>query len=103
MKIVDALLALLAGIFVFAFALWAIGLVEAHSWYDAECCSDQDCKPVATEDVVETATGWKYLPTGTEFSREQVKPSRDKHFHVCIGVAEWNRGKPYCIYVLQGT
>lgn len=82
----------------------AISSARAHSWYDAECCSNQDCKPVVTEDVVEIEDGgWKYLPTGTVFRRDQVKPSRDRHFHVCIGVAEWNRGKPYCIYVLQGT
>lgn len=90
---------------VLAFVVGFLAIVKyatAHSWYDPECCSGQDCQPVATEDVVETEKGWKHLPTGTEFTREMVKPSRDRHFHVCIGNSEWNKGLPYCIYVVQG-
>lgn len=75
----------------------------AHSWYDPECCSDTDCRPVPVEDVIETETGWKHLPTGTEFTKDQVKPSKDHRFHVCIGVKAWDLGKPYCIYILQGA
>jgi len=77
--------------------------VTAHSFYDPECCSGTDCKPVAAEDVIETETGWKHLPTGTEFTRDMVKPSKDNRFHVCIGVNTWDLGKPYCIYILQGA
>lgn len=97
----------LAGVFLLALAL-LVGVairdgVIAHSWYDPECCSNQDCFPVAIDDVIETETGWKHLPTGTEFTREMVKPSKDHRFHVCIGNSNWNRGKAYCIYVLQGA
>lgn len=74
-----------------------------HSWYDPECCSDTDCRPVAVEDVIETETGWRHLPTGTEFTKKMVKPSRDGRFHVCIGNHSWDLGKPYCIYILQGA
>jgi len=80
-----------------------LNLAWAHSWYDHECCSDNDCRPVSSEDVVETETGWKHLPTGTVFTREMVKPSRDGNFHVCIGNRSWDLGRPYCIYILQGA
>lgn len=89
-------------IFLLALIGFAIDAL-AHSWYDPECCSDQGCRPVVTEDVIETEDGWKHLPTGTVFSRNQVKPSRDGRFHVCIGVKPWDLGKPYCIYIVQGT
>lgn len=83
--------------------LWAVGKARAHSWYDTECCSDSDCRPVHQDEVVETDKGWKHLPTGTEFTRSQVKPSKDRYFHVCIGNKSWDRGRPYCIYILQGV
>lgn len=80
-----------------------IHAARAHSWYDAECCSDQDCYAVPAQDVIEIENGWKHLPTGTVFSKEQVKPSKDHRFHVCIGNKAWDKGKPYCIYILQGA
>lgn len=83
--------------------LAVIGMAFAHSWYDPECCSGSDCYPVPAEDVTETDTGWKHLPTGTEFTRDMVKPSRDRRFHVCIGNKAFDHGKPYCIYILQGA
>lgn len=79
-------------------ALWVVA-ANAHSWYDPECCSDQDCYPVAAEDVIETDTGWKHLPTGKTFTRQQVKPSKDRNFHICVSP----HGTPYCIYILQGA
>jgi hypothetical protein len=84
-------------------SLFSAIVARAHSWYDPQCCSDQDCSPVAIDDVVETEKGWKHLPTGTEFTRDMVLPSKDNRFHVCIGNREWDKGKPYCIYVLQGS
>ena len=73
----------------------------AHSWYDYECCSDRDCFPVAVDDVVESADGsWKHLPTGTVFTKEKVKPSKDGRFHVCISPTTKT---PFCIYILQGS
>jgi hypothetical protein len=75
----------------------------AHSWYEYDCCSDEDCKPVAAEELLETEKGWKHLPTGVEFTGPMIRPSRDRRFHVCIGVKTWNLGRPYCVYILQGT
>lgn len=78
--------------------------VEAHSWYDPSCCGGLDCHPVEIEDVIPLDNGrWKYLPTGTVFEANQIKPSRDQYFHVCIGISDHNLGRPYCLYILQGA
>jgi hypothetical protein len=43
------------------------------------------CFPVACDQLVETISGWLYVPTGNLFKREQVQPSQDLHCHVCLG------------------
>src|SRR5262249_51598910 len=55
----------------------------AHSWYPLACCGKIDCFPVACDQLVETGSGWFYVPTGNLFNREQVQPSQDPHCHVC--------------------
>src|SRR6516165_2475491 len=47
----------------------------AHSWYPLACCGKIDCFPVACDQLVETGSGWFYVPTGNLFKREQVQPS----------------------------
>ena len=59
--------------------------VLAHSWYPLTCCGNMDCFPVACDQLVETVSGWLYVPTGNLFKREQVQPSQDLHCHVCLG------------------
>jgi len=81
-------------------------LASAHDWYDRDCCHNEDCGPVPTEEVEELSDGdWKHIPTGAVFKKSEgrVRPSHDNHFHVCIGNAEHNKGRAYCIYILQGT
>lgn len=81
-----------------------VAYILTHSWYDYECCSDEDCRPVPSIDVSETGHNeWTYLPTGNKFTGSQIKPSKDGRFHVCIGNKTWNMGKSYCIYILQGA
>jgi hypothetical protein len=46
----------------------------AHSWYPLACCGNMDCFPVACDQLVETVSGWLYVPTGNLFQREQVQP-----------------------------
>jgi hypothetical protein len=53
----------------------------AHSWYPLACCGNMDCFPVACDQLVETGSGWFYVPTGNLFKREQVQPSQDHHCH----------------------
>jgi hypothetical protein len=57
----------------------------AHSWYPLACCGNMDCFPVACDQLVETVSGWFYVPTGNVFKREEVQPSQDHHCHVCLG------------------
>src|SRR5438034_10272622 len=57
----------------------------AHSWYPLACCGNMDCFPVACDQLVETGSGWFYVPTGNLFKHEQVQPSQDHHCHVCLG------------------
>ena len=52
----------------------------AHSWYPLACCGNMDCFPVACDQLVQTGSGWLYVPTGNLFQREQ-----DHHCHVCLG------------------
>lgn len=85
-------------------ALLLSAYILVHSWYDPECCSDTDCRPVVASDVAETGNSeWTYLPTGNKFTGHQIKPSRDGRFHVCIGNKPHDMGKSYCIYILQGA
>lgn len=79
----------------------------AHSWYDADCCSINDCYPVPADSVIEMRDGWKHIPTNTFFKDEKhikrIRPSKDRSFHVCI-VGDANVGYTgRCIYVLQGA
>jgi hypothetical protein len=53
----------------------------AHSWYPLACCGSMDCFPVACDQLVETGSGWFYVPTGNLFGREQVQLSQDHHCH----------------------
>jgi hypothetical protein len=39
----------------------------AHSWYPLACCGKMDCFPVACDQLVETGSGWFYVPTGNVF------------------------------------
>jgi hypothetical protein len=53
----------------------------AHSW----CCGNMDCFPVVCDQLVETVSGWLYVPSGNLFEPEQVQPSHDHNCHVCLG------------------
>src|SRR5207247_1773110 len=67
-------------------ALVAAIPAPAHSWYPLSCCGNMDWFPVACDQLVETVSGWLYVPTGNLFNREQVQPSRNQHCHACLGL-----------------
>ncbi len=48
----------------------------AHSWYPLACCGNMDCFPITCDQLVETVSGWLYVPTGNLFKREQVQQPR---------------------------
>src|SRR6478609_429330 len=60
-------------------------VVNAHSFYDASCCSDQDCKPY--EGQVIPQKGGYYIPEFKKFiPYEQVKTaplSAPEQYHIC--------------------
>ena len=84
--------------------LFALTLAQAHDWYPPECCSGRDCFRINADELVETRNGdWLYVPRNIIFPRDKVRPSQDRHFHVCIGNSGYNDGVPLCAFVLQGS
>jgi hypothetical protein len=56
---------------------------RGHSWYDAYCCSGQDCAPV-DEKRVRIVTGG-YLLDGKYFIPEKdARNSQDGDYHACF-------------------
>ena len=66
-------------------AVFLASSADAHDWYPAWCCSNQDCRALFEErgeTVVEAADGW-HLWDGRVAERGSAKPSPDRRFHVC--------------------
>jgi hypothetical protein len=51
----------------------------AHSWYPVACCGNMDCFPVACDQLVETGSGWLYIPT-TSISLNELRVARMPRF-----------------------
>jgi len=95
---------LLGGI-AFVIVLGLAQPARSHSWYDADCCSDQDCEPVNTVSfvagdevsvpvmVVTTSLGTKPLTPAT-----RIRESRDSRMHACI-----YQGRLICLYMPPGN
>jgi hypothetical protein len=62
----------------------------AHSWYAAECCNNEDCRPI--DDLPETPNGYVY--NGQVVPKSKEKQSKDFQFHICI-----RNGQILCLYV----
>ncbi len=76
-------------------------LMPAHMNYPTMCCGNQDCSPVACDDLVETNSGiWVYLPTGNRFQANQVWPTEDRNCHVCMGRID---KRSICAFVQHGS
>src|SRR6516165_1634490 len=82
-------------------ALVAANPALAHSWYPLACCGKIDCFPVACDQLVETGSGWFYVPTGNLFKREQVQPSQDPDCHVCLGRGREHRS--ICAFIVPNV
>ena len=73
----------------------------AHSWYEARCCSDQDCRPVDGCILPNGAMGlaiegqcWPIDP-----AKVQPMPSPDGQWHACLGLRlDGNGPQIRCIY-----
>jgi hypothetical protein len=86
---------------VFIALLRGLGAHEAPSgWsYPIECCSGHDCFAIKTDELLEQKDGsWLYTARNLKFPKASIRPSQDRHFHVCIF-----NGLPLCAFVLQGS
>lgn len=109
-------LAVLGGPFLLiAITIYFSWPAKSHSFYDAICCSDRDCAPIAANMVRETPAGYRVtinpgshpmwpadkpapLSILYEYRSDKIKPTRDGAWHVCINAA----GDPLCLYVTGG-
>ena len=72
---------------------------QAHSWYDAKCCSERDCRPVAKGEVTRVPAGWVVRPVGTKIQTffsdadARIHPSLDVNMHICVG-----QTTVFCLY-----
>lgn len=86
----------------FFYSCGAFGHKAPSGWaYPRDCCSGFDCRAVPADDVQELDGGrWLYRPLGIVFPASTVRPSRDRHVHVCY--QQWDK-RPLCIFILQGA
>lgn len=73
-------------------------LVEGHSWYDIDCCSDDDCRLARPGEIEETAAGIVALGILFPWQSTRLRWSRDGQYHLCIPV-----DVPICVYRPPGT
>lgn len=71
----------------------------SHSWYDPDCCGENDCEPVK----IFTDAGGNYavLKNGQKWyilNPRLVRPSQDDNYHVCI-----HMNQVWCFYVPTGS
>lgn len=79
------------------FAIWS-SPVQSHSWYDSDCCGENDCEPVKIE--VDSGGNYAILKNGTKWyiiNPRSVRPSQDDNYHVCI-----YQNQVWCLYVPTG-
>ncbi len=84
------------------------GVGGLPDWYDPACCSQQDCRPLAEDELPaffrspdgEVWAEWK----GMKFTQKQFKPSQDERYHVCF-IPDDGEGyaNPLCLYIPSGV
>jgi hypothetical protein len=81
--------------------IFRIQAAQSHSWYDPECCSENDCAPVtkytqgADGAFVTSKIGTVWVPKTFKH-----RPSKDGQMHVCMSL-----GRPhtlFCVYKSEG-
>ena len=79
----------------------------AHSWYERDCCDEQDCRPSPAGEVTVVPGGYEYRFEGTgpvEFfpiGHPRVRNSLDNQFHACP--QKYNPSHTHCLYVPGGS
>lgn len=82
-------------------SIWFNSNVYVHSWYDIDCCSGKDCRPIACDELIELDDG-RFAITYNNYTykieKSNIRPSKDNKCHICIP----GYGVPRCAYVQQG-
>lgn len=82
------------------------GVDGLPDWYASDCCSLNDCRPVADNEI---DYGLDMLgnpvvlhkPTGLVFERSRWRVSQDERLHVCYrGTSVFT---PFCVYLRGGA
>ena len=61
-----------------------VAVARGHSFYDRECCSDNDCAPMHESETPKPLPGGDWLlTTGEVVERAKVKWSPDGRYHLC--------------------
>lgn len=78
-------------------------VVPIHSWYDYDCCSDNDCAPVISK--VNTGKDWlittKHGTVAVPYNQAK-RPSQDDEEHLCFRI-DGDKVFIYCYYVPSGA
>jgi hypothetical protein len=86
--------------------LWLLSTTgaRAHSWYPWECCSDNDCAPIALQETPREEKGGFTLIDGRHISYKEVRPSPDGQWHLCEQKwpANVRERKILCVYAPIG-
>ena len=77
----------------YAGAVGVVALILAHSWYDAECCGLNDCRPAKCEEF-SSYNEFGILYHSRVFHRGLVRPSKDGNCHICMSQS----GSVRCAY-----
>jgi hypothetical protein len=59
---------------------------DPNHWYEAECCSLQDCKPMTPAEYFFDDGEIVIVETGERFPLDALRNSQDGSFHRCAGL-----------------
>lgn len=67
----------------FIVLLLMTSVASAHDWYPRECCSDKDCAPIPTSEIVVGNGGYTIKATGEFIAHKDSRISLDNQYHIC--------------------
>ncbi len=81
--------------------LFSFTQANAHWFYSAACCGEEDCRPAEPGEILEHLNGWYVPETDTLFTWGRVNEAPDGQFHICEYYPKSDKPilKTRCIYV----
>ena len=92
-------LVILLGAVVFGCWVSTVKEAGAHSWYDLDCCSDEDCRPAKPGEIEATPEGVEALGVLFPEGDPRLRWSEDGDYHICISIYS---GEILCVYRPRG-